>query len=256
MAVTATAHIRAILLSLIVMPASVGAEGLSPEPDPEIGSEPASDRGDLVDGLSALPLLEGGEDYNRRPEAVTYFTPVHRQQAWTYYAEHLRALGWEEQTVGSFVGDSGRQGVFHKNGAWLNVGIWIGNAHDPRLATRVNITHAGSVAADSLPRVDPIQDSVSCFPQVCVYQSSAAHEDLLQRLRERFIADGWQLRPVPPNTQRSAQAIASQLGFSRERSHLDIMIGPAPVEAGAEQRTAVQYVVSLAPMLAPVTQER
>lgn len=208
--------------------------------------ETEADRSDLVDGLWELPLLEGGAEVNRRPDAVAYFTPVPRQQAWEFYVNHLRALGWEEDPSGSYVGESGRQSGFRKDGARLNVGVWIGNVHDPRLATRVDISHAGKIAASGLPRIESIEGSVSCFPQVCVYRTSAAHEGLLERLRERFLADGWQIRPVPADAQRSEQAIATQLQLTRERTNLDIMIGPAPVEAGGEQQTAVQYAVSLA----------
>jgi hypothetical protein len=213
---------------------------------PAAAIETEADRSDLVDGLWELPLLEGGEDYNRRPEAVSYFTPVPWPQAWEFHADHLRSLGWNEDSAGSYAGDSGRQSVFQKDGAWINVGIWIGNVHDKRLATRVDISHAGKVAASTLPQVEPIDGSASCFPQVCVYRTAAVQEGLLQRLRERFVADGWQIRAVPADTQRSEQASATQLQLQRASTKLDIMIGPAPVEAGGEPQTAVQYAVSLA----------
>jgi hypothetical protein len=235
-----------VLLLVGLMPALVLAEAATPSPA-VVEAAPTTDHDDLVNGLSALPLLEGGDDSHRRPESVSYFTSVPRQQAWEFYADHLRALGWEEDPVNSFSGDSGRQSGFRKDGAWLNVGIWVGNVHDKRLATRVNISHAGHVAASSLPRIEPADESVSCFPQVCMYRSSAAYEQLLHSLRERFEADGWQIRQLPSATQLSEQASATLLQMQRDRSHLDIMIGPRPVEVGAEPRTSVQYAVSLAP---------
>ncbi len=236
-----------VLLLVGLMPALLLAEAATPSPV-VVEAAPTTDHDDLVNGLSALPLLEGGDDSHRRPESVAYFTSVPRQQAWEFYADHLRDLGWEEDPVNSFSGDSGRQSGFRKDGAWLNVGIWIGNVHDKRLATRVDISHAGHVAASSLPRIAAVDDSISCFPQVCVYRSSAAHQDLLQRLRERFVTDGWQIRPVSPDSQLSEQARASLLWLRRDRSDLDIMIGPPPVEAGAEPLTLVQYAVRLAPV--------